>query len=169
MNMKVHNAVQRYFFWAIDPPAMLEVSKESREVVLSVYKRAFQLYAPRDEPGQVRYTDPEVVVNPMDHISIYIKREPPYIGFPPDLEVHSIVAWMNIPLGFKVIVGVGGRIFIDLFKNWPLNENDTVSILSGSRAQLERGRSSLPDKLKHKEVDWLLQGTGVYVPRPLPQ
>jgi hypothetical protein len=167
INLKVRNGVGRYFFWAIDPPAMLEVCRESREVVLSVYGRAFQLYTPRDEPGRVRCTTPRAIVNPMDHISIYAKKGPPYIGFQPDSEVHSVVAWMNIPLGFKVVVGE--RIFIDFFENWPPKENDMVYMLSCSVAQLESRRSLLPDRLKNKEVDWLLQGAGVYVPPPLPQ
>lgn len=167
INLKVRNGVGRYFFWAIDPPAMLEVCRESREVILSVYGRAFQLYTPRDEPGRVRCTTPRAIINPMDHISIYAKKGPPYIGFQPDSEVHSVVAWMNIPLGFKVVVGE--RIFIDFFENWPPKENDMVYMLSCSEAQLESRRSSLPDRLKNKEVDWLLQGAGVYVPPPLPQ
>merc|ERR1712000_620433 len=90
-----------------------------------------------------------------------------FIGFQPDLEVHSVVAWMNIPLGFKVVVGE--RIFIDFFEKWPPEENDMVYMLSCSEAQLESRRSLLPDRLMHKEVDWLLQGAGVYVPPPLPQ
>jgi len=167
INLKVRNAVQRYFFWAIDPPAMLEVCRESREVVLSVYRHAFQLCAPRDEPGRVRCTTPEVIVSPMDHISMYTRKGPPSIGFQPDLEVHSVVAWMIIPLGFKVVVGE--RIFIDYFENWPPKENDMVNMLSCSEAQLESRRSLLLDRLKHKEVDWLLQGAGVHVPPPLPQ
>jgi hypothetical protein len=130
--LKVRNGVGRYFFWAIDPPAMLEVYRESREVVLSVYRRAFQLYTPRDELGRVRYTTLRAIVNPIDYISIYAKKGPLYIGFQADLEVHFMVAWMNIPLGFKVVVGE--RIFLDFFKNWPLKENDIVRMLSCSEA-----------------------------------
>jgi hypothetical protein len=60
------------------------------------------------------------------------KKGPPYIGFHPNEKVHSMVTWMNIPLGFKVITRE--RIFIDFFENWPLKENDMVYMLSCSRA-----------------------------------
>jgi len=53
---------------------MLKVCRKSREVILSVYRRAFQLYAPRAELGRVYCTIPEVIINPMDHIFIYAKK-----------------------------------------------------------------------------------------------
>jgi hypothetical protein len=61
---------------------------------------------------------------------------------------------MNIPLGFKVVVRE--RIFINFFENWPAKENKMVYMLLCSEAQLEGRRSLLPDRLKNKEVNWLL-------------
>lgn len=126
--MKVRNGVRYYFFWAINPLAILEVYRESRKVILSVYGHVFQFYIPRDKLGQVYYITSRAIVNPMDYISIYTKKGPSYIGFQLDSEVHSVVTWINILLGFKVVVGE--YIFINFFENWLLKENNMVRILS---------------------------------------
>jgi hypothetical protein len=174
INIKVGDRVQRLFFWGVNPPAMLEVCRLSREVALSVYERRLQLYTPRDEPRRVLCTTPNAILNPKEHISIYTKKGLP-IEFRPDSEVHSIVAWINIPLGFKIMVRPHGTVVIDHFYNWPPKENEVLCLTAvgggpneSNKAAIERLQRSLPDRLKHKEVDCLLQNTenGVYVPEP---
>jgi hypothetical protein len=64
---------------------------------------------------------------------------------------------------------VGQHIFIEFLEKWPPKENDIVYMLSFSEAQLESRRSLLSNRLKHKKVNWLLQGSGVFVPPPLAQ
>jgi hypothetical protein len=76
-------------------------------------------------------------------------------------------------LGFKIMVRPQGRVVIDLFWNWPLKEDEVLCLISVGRAEnetskavIERLQRPLPDRLKHKEVDFLLQNTEirVYVP-----
>ena len=68
-----------------------------------------------------------------------------------------------------------GTVVIDLSYNWPPKENEVLclKVVGGeanesNRTAIERLQRSLPDRLKHKEVDCLLQNTeiGIYVPEP---
>jgi hypothetical protein len=177
INIRVGDRVRRFVIWGIGPSAIFEVCTESREEALSVYERKLWFSGPRDQPIFCSYR----ILNPTECVSIYTKK-----SSPPPLElalksgeaVHSVVDWTNISLGFKVMLQ-SPNVFLEYFENWPPRENDVPCVLSmrhppteSSKAAFERAwmkvRTSLPDRLKHKDVDWLVQGaeTGVYVPQP---
>lgn len=70
---------------------------------------------------------------------------------------------MNVSLGFKVMLQ-SQQVLLEYFENWPPRENDVLCVLSmrhalteSSKAAFERAwtkiQTSLPDRLKHKDVD----------------
>jgi hypothetical protein len=81
---------------------ILKVCQQSRSIVLSVYEPRLELYIPREKPEQVLYTHPNTISKPERHVFIYMRKRG-HINIQPDSEVHSVITWEDIPLGFMRI------------------------------------------------------------------
>lgn len=125
INTHVNNQRQVSFVWGIGPFAMLEACRQSRRTALSAYKPRIELYTSRD--GRVHYTTSNTTTKPKEHIYIYMRYGHPPINSHADAEVHSIVSWKDIPLGFQVMDTVSPETLgIMYFSNWPPEEDESL-------------------------------------------
>jgi hypothetical protein len=78
------------------------------------------------------------------------KGHPP-VDIQPDSEVHSVVAWEDIPLGFMwMLVASPGFVGIKYFLNWPPGENEDLLIAEFQIGHYERCKDKLlPRKLEN--------------------
>lgn len=134
---------------------MLKVCRQSRRIALSVYEPRLELYTSRENLGQVLYAGPDTISRLEGHVFIYIRREHPPINIQPNSEVHSVVAWEDIPLSFIWTQTSLERISIKYFRDWPPDENSIVMELTFRKDRYERFKDMLP---------WRLQGLHSVIP-----
>ena len=75
---------------------MLKVCEQPRRIALSVYEPRLELYTSREKLGRVLCARPNTISRPEGRVYIYEKGHPP-IDIQPDSDVHSVVAWEDIP------------------------------------------------------------------------
>ncbi len=137
--------------WAVGPFAMLKVCQQSRRIALSVYEPRLELYTSRENPGRVLYARPNTILRPEGHVFIYMRKGHPLVDIEPDSEVHSVIAWEDILLGF-MIMQVASSEFVNIkcFQNWPPEEDEEVKVVLFRKNHYEWPKNrSLPLRLQN--------------------
>ena len=130
--------------WAVGPFAMLKVCQQSRRIALSVYEPRLELYTSRENPGRVLCARPNTISRPEGHVFIYMRKGHPPVDIQPDSEVHSVVAWEDVPLGFmRMQVASPESVDIKCFWNWPPEEDKEPRTVTFREDHYERYKHKL--------------------------
>ncbi|PVH69147.1 hypothetical protein DL98DRAFT_385313, partial [Cadophora sp. DSE1049] len=125
IKIRINDEHQDRDIWAVGPFAILEVCKESRRIALSIYEPRLEFYTSQEKPGQVLCDRPSPMRRSDRRIAIYMRKEHAPIDIHPDSEVHSVVAWEDVPLGFlKMQEASLDFVAIKCFWNWPPEEDE---------------------------------------------
>jgi hypothetical protein len=151
INIRINDKRKDISVWAVGPFAMLQVCEQSRRIALSLFKPRLELYTSREKPEQVLCARPNTLSRPEGHVFIYMRKGHTPIDIQPDSEVHSVVAWEDIPLGFmRMQVASPQFVSIKCFWNWPPEEDEEPIIVTFQKDHYERHKAMLlPPRLQH--------------------
>jgi hypothetical protein len=93
------------------------------------------------------------MLRPEGHVFIYMRKGCPPVDIQPDSEVHSLVAWEDIPRGFMRMTIASEFVRIKWLWNWPPKENEDVNITEIKKKYYER--------YKDRFLPWRLQDLGL--------
>lgn len=127
---------------------MLQVCKESQRIARSLFEPRLELYTSRKKPERVLCARPNTVSKPEGQVFIYMRNGNAPIDIQPDSEVHSVVAWEDIPLGF---MQVASPEFVDIkyFWNWPPKEDEEPMTATFWEGYKRYKAKLLPPRLQH--------------------
>lgn len=151
INTRINDEHKDICVWAVGPFAMLQVCQQSRGIALSLFEPRLELYISREKPERVLCARPNTLSRPEGHVFIYMRKghKVTPIDIQPDSEVHSVVAWEDIPLGFMRMQVASPPLVIKYFWNWP-PEEDEEPIIATFHKDYERYMAKLlPPRLQH--------------------
>jgi len=144
INIRIDDERKDICVWAVGPFAMLKVCQQSRRIALSVYEPRLELYTSRENPGRVLCARPNTISRPEGHVFIYMRKGHPPVDIQPDSEVHSVIAWEDIPLGFMKMQVVSPEfVGIKYFRNWPPEENEDLIVTTFRKDRYEQCKDRL--------------------------
>jgi 2EXR family len=144
INIRINNERKDNCVWAVGPFPMLKVCQQSRQIALSVYEPRLELYTSREKPERVLCACPNTISRPEGHVFIYMRKGHAPIDIQPDSEVHSVVAWEDIPLGFRKMQVVSPEfVVIKYFRNWPPEENEDLIFAKFRKDRYEECKDKL--------------------------
>jgi hypothetical protein len=144
INIRINNERKDSCVWAVGPFAILKVCQQSRRIALSVYEPRLELYTSRENPGRVLWCSPKHHLKAGGtRLYIYEKGHPP-VDIQLDSEVHSVIAWEDILLGFMKMQVVSPEfVGIKYFRNWPPEENEDLIVAIFQKDHYERCKDRL--------------------------
>jgi hypothetical protein len=87
---------------------------------------------------------PNTISRPEGHVFIYMRKGYPPVDIQLDSEVHSVIAWEDIPLGFMKMQVVSPEfVGIKYFRNWPPEENKDLIVAILQKDHYERCKDRL--------------------------